>query len=555
MFLKNLLSNVFDRLFGKPPEPPMPEPPVEETPVDTIASIASGNDNFETLVAALQATNGIDGLLDVALDPNADITVFAPTDAAFAELAKSLGIDVAAVLEKDPADVVDADVAAALATVLGADVVSQVLKYHVKVGGASLAELEEAGSVNTLVDLDGLATSFDVKDGELIDADPELENPEVIESLTDIAASNGTIQAIDRVLLPLDAAEVIAQPTIADIATGNDNFEILTAALIATNDINGLLDAAASRNADVTVFAPTDDAFIALSDSLGINVAEVVEKAPEDVVDADYATALATVLGAETVSDVLKYHVLGGGQRVDGLQEEKVLGTLLDGATLVIDGNKVVDADPQISNPELIDGLTDIEAANGQIQAIDAILLPFDLDPEPLKLKGSRSDDVLEGGGANDKLWGRWGDDVLSAGDGHDRLAGGAGNDTLIDGGGNDKSYGGRGDDTFIDGAGNDRSFGGRGNDTFIDGEGNDFYSGGFGADSFDFTNIEGDNKVARFDSHDELIFSSDDFGSALEVANAVELVRGGSLIEIEEKGSVLISNVWHLDVDDFQIV
>ena len=555
MFFKNLLSDFFDRLFGKPAEPPVQEPPMEETPTDTIASIALSNENFETLVAALQATNGIDGLLDVALDPNANITVFAPTDAAFAELAKSLGIDVAAVLGKDPADVVDADVATALAQELGADTVSQVLKYHVKIGGATLAEIEEAGSVNTLVDLDGLATSFDVKDGELIDADPEVENPEIVEGLTDIAASNGIIQAIDRVLLPLDVAEAVAQPTIADIATGNESFEILTAALIATNGINGLLDAAASRDADVTVFAPTDDAFIALSDSLGINVAEVVGKAPEDVVDADYATALATVLGAETVSDVLKYHVLGGGQRVDDLQEEKVLGTLLDGATLVIDGDEVIDADPQISNPVLIDGLTDIEAANGQIQAIDAVLLPFDIDPEPLKTKGSRNDEVLEGGGANDKLWGRGGDDVLNAGNGNDLLAGGSGNDTLIDGGGNDKSFGGSGDDTFIDGAGDDRSIGGRGNDTFIDGEGNDFYFGGLGADSFDFTNIEGDNRVVRFDSHDELVFSSDDFGSAEEVANAMELVRGGTLIEIEDKGSVFISNAWHLGVDDFQIV
>jgi len=49
---------------------------------DTIATIAVNNGNFDTLVAALSCT----GLVGAVADPNTRLTVFAPTDAAFASL-------------------------------------------------------------------------------------------------------------------------------------------------------------------------------------------------------------------------------------------------------------------------------------------------------------------------------------------------------------------------------------------------------------------------------------------------------------------------------------
>jgi len=56
--------------------PPPPPPP----PATTIADVASDNENFETLAAALDAA----GLVDVLDDEDANFTVFAPTDDAFA---------------------------------------------------------------------------------------------------------------------------------------------------------------------------------------------------------------------------------------------------------------------------------------------------------------------------------------------------------------------------------------------------------------------------------------------------------------------------------------
>ncbi len=512
-FLKNFLGGFF-------PEPdPEPEPPA---PTLTIGEIASGNENFETLAQALTLTNSIDGLLDTALAPGADITVFAPTDDAFRDLAAAKGVDVTGLT--------DAEVANALADALGPETVSQVLKYHVKIGGSTVAELEAEGTIATLVDAPGLATTFTLEDGELVDADPDIEDPEFIDGLTDIAASNGVIHAIDKVLLPVDGDQVEVQPTIADIAVANEDFEILEAALIATNGINGLLDAASNPDANVTVFAPTDDAFKALAATLGIDPATELGIDPADVVDADYATALATVLGAETVSDLLSYHVLGDDLRLDDLQAVKAVQTL-NGDYLSIDGTTVVDAEPQIEDATIV--LQDVEASNGQIQAIDSVLLPFDLDPQDLRLKGTFKADVLQGGGGDDHINGRFGHDVLNGGAGDDKLLGKSGADILIGG------------------AGDDRSFGGRGHDTLIDGEGDDFFKGGWGRDKFDFTGLDGDNTVADFRGNDLLVFSAEDYADAEDVLDNFTFDDGGAEFVAADGSSVFLNGVGSLDESD----
>lgn len=70
----------------------------------------------------------------------------------------------------------------------------------------------------------------------------------------------GIIHVIDTVLLPPSAtAEEL--PTIAEIATDNGNFNSLLAALEAA----GLAETFAGEG-EFTLFAPTDDAFAALSE-------------------------------------------------------------------------------------------------------------------------------------------------------------------------------------------------------------------------------------------------------------------------------------------------
>lgn len=81
MSFLSFLSNILDRFF-----PPAPEP----EPTLSIGEIAAANDNFDILEATLNAA----GLADTFTGPG-DFTVFAPTDAAFVELASNtLGLDV-----------------------------------------------------------------------------------------------------------------------------------------------------------------------------------------------------------------------------------------------------------------------------------------------------------------------------------------------------------------------------------------------------------------------------------------------------------------------------
>jgi len=159
-----------------------------DAPTESIADIASGNDDFEILTAALEATG-----LDKAVAGEGDLTVFAPTDDAFRTLAsETLGLDIEGMS--------DSEVAGALVDTLGVDTVTEVLKFHVSPGGSSIAELQEKGGIETLN-----GETIDVQGNELVDKDPDVENPRFVPGSTDIGATNGTVQAIDRVLLPFDA--------------------------------------------------------------------------------------------------------------------------------------------------------------------------------------------------------------------------------------------------------------------------------------------------------------------------------------------------------------
>ena len=79
---------------------------------------------------------------------------------------------------------------------------------------------------------------------------------------------------------------------------------------------------------------------------------------------------------------------------------------------------------------------------------------------------GNALNNILTGGGANDRLYGYDGADQLNGGNGSDRLWGGEGNDILDGGAGSDYLYGENGADTLLLSTGFDRIDGGAGNDT-----------------------------------------------------------------------------------------
>jgi uncharacterized surface protein with fasciclin (FAS1) repeats len=134
----------------------------------TIAAVASGNADFSTLVAALDAA----GLVET-FNGKKHYTVFAPTNAAFEKALGDLGITAEQLL---------ADT----------ELLTSILLYHVTKGDRKAQSVVSAKKVKML---DGNDAMIMVKeDGAYIN------NAKIV--TTDIMASNGIIHVIDYVLLP-----------------------------------------------------------------------------------------------------------------------------------------------------------------------------------------------------------------------------------------------------------------------------------------------------------------------------------------------------------------
>ena len=285
-------------------------PSLQQQP--TIAGLAIATDDLSTLVAALQRAPD---LLAAADNREESLTVFAPTNAAFT-----------AFLENDPRfasldDIPDA-------------VLTQVLQYHIlasKKLGADLEATEE-----TLLGADE-PLSIDNTDGVVINGSVNVTSP-------NIEAANGVVHLIDQVLLP---PSLQPQPTIAAIAADTEALSILVAALQRTPD---LLEAAGNRDADLTVFAPTNDAFTALLDALDL---DELSDIPDNV-----------------LRRVLEYHILNAGKLAADLGATEAT---LEGADVNIDKTDGVVIN---GSANVILDLANIEAANGVVHVIDEVLIP-----------------------------------------------------------------------------------------------------------------------------------------------------------------------------------
>ena len=136
----------------------------------TIVDVAVGAGNFTVLVEAVKAA----GLVDTLSGPG-PFTVFAPTDQAFADALKTLGITKEQLLA-DPAKL------------------KTILTYHVVSGAVMAADVMK---------LDGqdVPTVAGPPVKVKIDGSTVMINDATV-TTADIAASNGVIHVIDKVLLP-----------------------------------------------------------------------------------------------------------------------------------------------------------------------------------------------------------------------------------------------------------------------------------------------------------------------------------------------------------------
>ena len=217
-----ILSLVFG--FSCSDDDPAPMPPQEEN----IIEIASGNDQFSTLVAAIQRAD-----LVGALSGTGPFTVFAPTNQAFT----NAGItNVNAIPVED---------------------LRNILLYHV-VAGRVMANQVTTGEVPTL--LEGANLNVLVSGGNIV------INENVNVTTGDITASNGVIHVIDGILIPEEESN-----SIADIVIGNENFSTLLAAVVAAE-----LDEALLEQGPFTVFAPTNAAFERFFEVTGLTAGELL---------------------------------------------------------------------------------------------------------------------------------------------------------------------------------------------------------------------------------------------------------------------------------------
>jgi transforming growth factor-beta-induced protein len=273
----------------------------------SIVDIAVADKRFSTLVAALTKA----GLVD-DLSAKGPFTVFAPTNDAFAALLADLGISAEQLLNSPD--------------------LGSILLYHVAAGKVPASEVVKLNKVTTL---QGDDIMIEVKDGNVI------LNGKIKVIITDIMASNGVIHVIDGVLLP-----PVKQPSIVDIAVSDPRFSTLVAALQKANLVDAL-----SAPGPFTVFAPTNDAFVALAHNLHVDVADLLE--------------------LPNLADILLYHVASGA--VNAEQAIK-LGTIptLQGSPVHVstDGHGNV----HINHAKVIQA--NVMASNGIIHVINGVLLP-----------------------------------------------------------------------------------------------------------------------------------------------------------------------------------
>jgi uncharacterized surface protein with fasciclin (FAS1) repeats len=209
-----------------------------------------------------------------------------------------------------------------------------ILKYHVVSGRVMALDVKNLRSASTL---EGQRVSIS-HDGGMIGID----NATV--TAADIRAQNGIIHVIDEVLTP-------ETQTIPEIAEGAGVFNTLLAAVGAAG-----LGETLTEGGPFTVFAPTDEAFARLPDGTVESLLEE-ENLPR-------------------LAEILKYHVVSGRVYADQALEARRAGTLA-GAPIRI---RVADGGVQVNDSRVT--ATDIDASNGVIHVIDAVLLPPELPAE-----------------------------------------------------------------------------------------------------------------------------------------------------------------------------
>jgi transforming growth factor-beta-induced protein len=288
----------------------------DDHPPGTLAQVATAG-GFTALVAAADKA----GLVPALSDTSASLTVFAPTDAAFASLATSLGFASAG----------------AMVTALDGPTLAQILQYHVLPTRKLAADLA-TGSQDTLYAFEGAAATLSLDTSAGVKITDEVLTAATV-TTANVAASNGVIHVIDKVLVPPGVLNVV------QMAQLNPDFSTLVGAVVSADLQGALADPAAT----LTVFAPTNDAFAAI------------------------ASTVASLTPAQ-LTTVLTYHVLGSQVLAADIPFGTPVNTQANQSITINAGTPPTITDTTATPASIV--ATDVRASNGVIHVIGKVLIP-----------------------------------------------------------------------------------------------------------------------------------------------------------------------------------
>lgn len=294
--------------------------PATEPESNTIADIVTGDANFSILLQALERAN----LTGAVADANSNLTVFAPTNAAFeAFIAANADINSAEDLLNSPN-------------------LSNILLYHVLGTKQMAADLSQNPFYVSTLSPATFAGRTDETVSLLVDGRNGVKlngTQNISVTQADINADNGVIHVIDNVLTP---------PNVVELAQQNGGFTELVAAVLRAD-----LASALTTTDPITVFAPTNVAFDSLYSTLGVNGVDEIDVA--------------------TLASVLQYHVANGNVAASDLSDGQTI-TTLNGDVEVDITDGVVTLTGTNSSAQVV--LIDVQGTNGIVHVINTVLLP-----------------------------------------------------------------------------------------------------------------------------------------------------------------------------------
>jgi uncharacterized surface protein with fasciclin (FAS1) repeats len=304
----------------------------EKGPKRNIVEIAIANPHFSALVAAVVKT----GLAGALSDANAKLTIFAPTNDAFAQL---------------PAPFNNATNIAGITGAADIAFLKSVLLYHVLGTKVKANQIANGRSSATTIKPAGTANDNTIYFSKTFDFIKVNGSSDVI--FANIKASNGVIHVINKVLI--FPTKTIAAIAVADSA----NFSVLVAALAKANLVSVF-----TGSGDFTVFAPTNAAFAQLP-------------APFNSVSNINGISNPTQIAA--LANILKYHVVANRNFAWDLgifRRVTTLATAPGNKVTTILGYNSGSVKGDANNMYATITPADILATNGVIQVINKVLLP-----------------------------------------------------------------------------------------------------------------------------------------------------------------------------------